>query len=454
MISHADFDSQLFLARKLKDVKTTLDIYFLQMKYEEALEIIALQSNPEYFYKYSPILIEHVPIELVNLWIEREKYLSPEKLLPALYRCQQNPKMVAAAFQYLKKIIQGSNASKPVHNFMITLLSRYKTEELLTYLTGFGYDKSKVPYDVEYALRICLEKEELKQCSVFLYCIDGLYDEAVSLALTIDVDLAKECAKRMKDDRDDSIYEFFEQKQDLALEARRNVWLKIARHIIEVQKDVVACIDLLKESDDALKIQDVLPFFPDFASIRHFKEPLCKCLREHSGKIKVIQRQMKEATETAQQVRMMSEKLKKKLVPFVIVHLCKRLVIIRGSDHCSLCDSLVMDRPFYAFNCKHFFHRDCIEKESIASFSKEETSEYRILRDKEKLLQKMLDDAGKGMSQPLKKQREIREDLAKIRLKLSDMITGECLLCGVAMIKSVGTAFYSAEEYSDELSRW
>lgn len=95
---------------------------------------------------------------------------------------------------------------------------------------------------------------------------------------------------------------------------------------------------------------------------------------------------MKEATETAQQVRMMSEKLKKKLVPFVIVHLCKRLVlrtllhqtfgtgfrlvIIRGSDHCSLCDSLVMDRPFYAFNCKHFFHRDCIEKESIASFSK------------------------------------------------------------------------------------
>lgn len=26
---------------------------------------------------------------------------------------------------------------------------------------------------------------ELKQCSVFLYCIDGLYDEAVSLALTV-----------------------------------------------------------------------------------------------------------------------------------------------------------------------------------------------------------------------------------------------------------------------------
>uniref|UniRef100_A0A0N5ALM7 Vacuolar protein sorting-associated protein 18 homolog n=1 Tax=Syphacia muris TaxID=451379 RepID=A0A0N5ALM7_9BILA len=449
MISHADFDNQLFLAKKLKDVKTILDIYLLQMKYEDALEVILEQTDLSYFYKYSPLLIEYIPYELVKAWIEKGDQLLPEKLLPTLYRCQQKPKMVAAAFKYLKNIIRSDKATKPVHNFMISICSIYKSDELLEYLKSFGYEKALVPYDLEYALRICLEKEDLKECSIFLYCVDGLYDEAVSLALTVDVELAKECAKRMGASAEDSICELYEQNQVVPLEVRRNIWLKIARYIIEEQKDVVACITLLKESDDIIKIQDVLPFFPDFASIKHFKEPLCKCLQEHSGKIKAMQRQMKDAAEIAQQIRSDSEKLKKNSNCYYF-----RLVIIRGSDRCSLCEEVVMSRPFYAFNCRHFFHRDCIEKEVIASFSEKEKARFRELKERERLLEKLLDGIDKHLYQPTKKQREYREEQSNVRLELSDMVTGDCLLCGTVMIKSVATSFYTDTEYKEELTKW
>lgn len=36
---------------------------------------------------------------------------------------------------------------------------RFKPEELLFYFQKYGYDKSLVPYDVEYALRVCIEKQ-------------------------------------------------------------------------------------------------------------------------------------------------------------------------------------------------------------------------------------------------------------------------------------------------------
>lgn len=37
----------------------------------------------------------------------------------------------------------------------------------------------------------------------------------------------------------------------------------------------------------AVFLQDLLPFFPEFTTIEHFKDPLCACLKEHSGKIMV-----------------------------------------------------------------------------------------------------------------------------------------------------------------------
>ena len=41
----------------------------------------------------------------------------------------------------------------------------------------------------------------------------------------------------------------------------------------------------LQESGDLLKIEDILPFFPDFVTIDHFKDALCESLSEYNKSI-------------------------------------------------------------------------------------------------------------------------------------------------------------------------
>lgn len=66
--------------------------------------------------------------------------------------------------------------------------------------------------------------------------------------------MAKSCADLPEDDE----------------ELRKKLWLKIARHVVQEEKDVKKAMNCLS-SCDLLKIEDILPFFPDFVTIDHFK---------------------------------------------------------------------------------------------------------------------------------------------------------------------------------------
>jgi hypothetical protein len=57
---------------------------------------------------------------------------------------------------------------------------------------------------------------------------------------------------------------------------RKKLWLMIAKHVVEQEKgtkreNIRMAIAFLKETDGLLKIEDILPFFPDFALIDDFK---------------------------------------------------------------------------------------------------------------------------------------------------------------------------------------
>jgi hypothetical protein len=63
--------------------------------------------------------------------------------------------------------------------------------------------------------------------------------------------------------------------QDVASRAQdeatlRKLWLSIARHVVEHDKNVEKAMQLIKEST-VLRIEDILPFFPDFTRIDLFK---------------------------------------------------------------------------------------------------------------------------------------------------------------------------------------
>lgn len=60
---------------------------------------------------------------------------------------------------------------------------------------------------------------------------------------------------------------------------RKTLWLKIALFAIGEHKSIKPAIDIMKESD-CLKIEDILPHFPDFVVIDDFKDDICSALEQ------------------------------------------------------------------------------------------------------------------------------------------------------------------------------
>lgn len=70
-------------------------------------------------------------------------------------------------------------------------------------------------------------------------------------------------------------------------------------------------MDFLKETD-LLKIEDILPFFPDFVLIDHFKDQICHALEEYNQHIDELKQDMDEATRSAEAIRLDIRELRNK----------------------------------------------------------------------------------------------------------------------------------------------
>jgi vacuolar protein sorting-associated protein 18 len=102
------------------------------------------------------------------------------------------------------------------------------------------------------------------------------------------------------------------------------------------------------EDTDLLKIEDILPFFPDFVVIDDFKEEIAHALEGYSAHIDVLKSEMDEATRTAESIKEDIAALK------------NRFVAIDAGEQCSVCSHLLLTRQFYVFPCQHSFHADCL----------------------------------------------------------------------------------------------
>lgn len=102
------------------------------------------------------------------------------------------------------------------------------------------------------------------------------------------------------------------------------------------------------EDTDLLKIEDILPFFPDFVVIDDFKEEIAHALEGYSAHIDELKKEMDEATRTAESIKQDIAELK------------NRFVTIDAGEKCSVCAQLLLSRQFYVFPCQHTFHADCL----------------------------------------------------------------------------------------------
>jgi len=417
----------------------TPELYAYYNKYYlHALQIMSKQSNAQVFYKFSPALMEKVPFETVNTWIRKYQILKPRLLLPALMRYKQenNPPAnnVNQAIRYLKYCVKKLKCDDlAIHNLLLSLYSKQADEKpLLQFL-----NKSNRFFDLEYALRVCMKEKKYHAC-VLIYGSMGLYEESVDLALRhCTIELAKENADKPEDDA----------------ELRKKLWLRIARHVVEEEQDLTGAVALLSHCD-LLKIEDILPFFPDFSLIDNFKDLICSSLEDYNRNIDERKREMTEATRSANLIRDDISQLRNKYT------------FVGENQPCDHCGFVLLSRAFYIFPCQHVFHTDCLKSETlkfldpvkrkqlISLEQKLADIQFEELQEVDTPSSAASSSASASSSKPqsstnIANKRKIQE----IQDQIDDIVSGGCLFCGDVMINSIDLPFIKPSERS-EINAW
>ncbi|KAJ5074432.1 vacuolar protein sorting-associated protein [Anaeramoeba ignava] len=483
------------------------DILFEESKKQEMIDLI---------YRYSPILMSHVPEETVNLWMSLND-LDPKRLLPALMRYEhpkENPEKTNQAIRYLEFCVARQRNQDPViHNYLLSLYvneakkEQIKNQEKMIELKEEQneninnennennnennnnqkpdkMDKSRFEsqtnfiqsyqskektahrkllfflnprshtyfYDLKYALRLC-SKAQITEACVFIYSEMGLYDEAVDLALEVDVELAKMQIEKVIEDN----------------VLRKKLWLKIAKFVIEDYQDIKQAINFIKESSDLIGIEDILPFIPEFSSIDDFKNDICNSIEGYNKKIEDLQVQMDTLTSTAEVIRSNMKELR------------NGFTIISSDKKCDICFNPIRFTDFVSFSCSHVFHFECFkklmldfylsdsQKRKVEMYEKkiaQELEEKEKLREIKKAIELEKSSRSKKKKVPLdsqenqmteseisRKMESIQINIEKYKMVLEDILLQDCVICGEIVIKSISKPFVDPND-EERITSW
>jgi len=332
--SHGREEELLFFASAVNDHNYVLGYWMQRERWKEVLGVLKKQTDPEIFYRYSSGLITHVATDLVDI-LMRQSNLKPRNLIPALLNYDRNfqgPLSQNQAVRYLLHVINQLNSTDAaVHNTLISIYAAHPSKDekaLLAYLESQGDEPS---FDSDFALRLCIQHSRVQSC-VHIYSTMGQYLQAVELALEhSEVDLASLVADR--------------PLSNPAL--RKKLWLAVAKKVISQSNGIKTAIEFLKRCD-LLKIEDLIPFFPDFVVIDDFKEEICAALEDYSRNIDALKKEMDESAQTATNIKIDIEALD------------HRYAIVEPGEKCYICGFPLLSRQFFVFPCQHAFHSDCL----------------------------------------------------------------------------------------------
>ncbi|XP_065571293.1 vacuolar protein sorting-associated protein 18 homolog isoform X2 [Artemia franciscana] len=420
--SHGDKSALLECALEVGDYYKVLDEYVQENQYKEALEFLEAKRSAELYYRYiGPILVA-IPEEAFVILIKIGHLLNPSLLLPSLTACAAEGSSKNAGFvvRYLEHCIKKLDVRDPaIHHFLLSLLVKESPEKVLVYLQEQGNDPSEIPYCLQTALRICLAGGPAQDRSlIWLYRLLERYEESVEKALSINaIDLAKETANQVVDD-------------DVM---RKRLWLKIARHIIEEENDISRALQML-QSCEQLKLEEVLPFFPDFTTIDLFRGALCSSLQAYSDHLDQLKEEMDEATKSAEAIRQEISIVK------------SRPILIKSNEKCSICHKTLLISSVYIFPCSHHFHADCLEAEVLPQLSG--IKKERIHDLKRQLASLSTKDDTSSIKSGSKSEHDTLKE------EIDEILAGDCLYCGDLMIDSVDKPFSIEDSLEVQLRQW
>lgn len=419
MASHGDKVNSIKLTIVQKDFEKLIREHIYKNSFHEALDVLKSQNNKELFYQFSPILMQEIPKFTVKALIEQGSNLVPRKLLPAFANCEDEMHC-NEIITYLEFCVDKLLTTEPaIHNLLISLYAKSNSEKLMIYLDRQGQDLAMVHYNVHFALRLCQERN-LTQACVQLSTMLGLWESAVDLALTFDINLAKQYAN-------------MPQQNDVEL--CKKLWLKIAQHVVSEKANIEMAMEFLDHCD-LLRIEDILPFFSDFVTIDHFRSAICKSLKEYNKHIQDLKDEMEEATQSADLVR-------KEIQTFR-----NRYTFLQIEDMCEICELTLLTRPFYIFPCNHKFHGECLLKELKPMLGPAKKFKLAELQRQQKILSSQTNvDAISISSSGISAKDVLKGDIDNI-------IASECLYCGENMIRNIDLPFIDEKEYEKIMKEW
>jgi hypothetical protein len=337
--SHGREDELLFFAKAINDYNYVLSYWIQRERWPDALKVLKKQTDPEVFYRYSSVLMTFAAAELVEI-LMRQANLKPRNLIPALLDYDRNYKGPLAqnqAVRYLQYVVNQLNSiDSAIHNTLVSMYASHPSKDetaLLAYLETQGEEPR---FDQDFALRLCIQNHRVLSC-VHIYTSMGQYVQAVDLALSHDeIDLASIIADRPMSNP----------------QLRKKLWLAVARKVISQSNGIKTAIEFLKRCD-LLRIEDLIPFFPDFVVIDDFKEEICAALEDYSRNIDALKKEMDESSQTAANIKM------------DIAALDHRYAIVEPGEKCYECGLPLLSRQFFVFPCQHAFHSDCLGKKVL-----------------------------------------------------------------------------------------
>lgn len=245
------------------------------------------------------------------------------------------------------------------------------------------------------------------------------YSEAVEQALEIeDVALAKINADNIEDDP----------------ELRKRLWLKIAQFVVQQTGDVKAAMALLTDTERScpLKVEDILPLFPDFAVMDDLKEAICESLEDYQRHIEGLKRGMQDATRTSELIRKDINELR------------SRFGFVKSSDCCRLCCTPVLSSALYLFPCQHALHMHCVEYYMLRNGGLSAADKKRVKQLKASLhaedvrVQKAQERSRRTAPDALANEPAgASADYSRMQAELDDLLASDCPICGLPAIKQL-----------------
>ncbi|CAF1189824.1 unnamed protein product [Rotaria sordida] len=427
LTSHGDLDDLILFAEHVQDYERVILLYLEREDYEKALKTLEPLSNYQLLYKYSPTLIEKLPENLISVW--KKKYnerFEAKELLPAMIAYSRAYPTGKAVLDFLKFCLTRGCIDKSIHNYLLSEYVKFDPSQIMPYLRNQKEDPHIITYDPRYALRLCID-HDLKEESVFLYRLLNMHEEAVDTALQVNVKLAKECASTVPSSD----------------ERAKNLWLKIASSVVTQGHDLNEVMEILEDcGNDLLKIEDILPLFPDFETIDQFKKPIIKSLEHYNDRLNDLRNEMNDASKSIDDIRDDLAKYRTRCV-----------ASIDSYATCSLCEqALMLQSTFYIFACGHYFHGDCLftyvrrlmkrkDEHNLDETNRSQTatkSGQVNEQNKQKLdkslkinaIQKDIDTVNRLQSIIASGIAPPSRDMESVQQELDDLVASQCVLCG------------------------